>query len=88
MAGRKEIRSKPVAKKNNSYVHTMKIILTYIHNMTVIVNKSASCGNCEGCIRPDCGTCLNCKDKKKFGGPGRKKQACKTKTCVKMSEKG
>ena len=24
----------------------------------------------------DCGTCKNCKDKKKFGGPGKKKASC------------
>ena len=28
---------------------------------------------------------MNCKDKKKFGGPGKRKQACKNKKCVNMS---
>ena len=29
--------------------------------------------------QPDCGECVNCLDKPKFGGPGTKKQACKLK---------
>ena len=38
------------------------------------------CGQCEGCLRlDDCGQCAECLDKKKFGGPGRKKKACKYK---------
>ena len=40
------------------------------------------CGQCEGCLRADCGQCTECLDKKKFGGPGRKKKACKYKKCT------
>ena len=40
------------------------------------------CGLCEGCLRVDCGQCIECLDKKKFGGPGRKKKACKYKKCT------
>ena len=36
------------------------------------------CSQCEGCLRADCGQCTQCLDKK-FGGPGRKKKACKYK---------
>ena len=32
------------------------------------------CGECLGCTATDCGGCINCKDMKKFGGPGRKKE--------------
>lgn len=45
------------------------------------------CGKCVGCVKSDCGTCVNCKDKKKFGGPGKRKQACKNKKCINMSGK-
>ena len=36
---------------------------------------------CQGCLRSDCGDCTNCKDKKKFGGPGKKKKACIKRLC-------
>ena len=32
---------------------------------------------CPACLRKDdCGQCEMCRDKRKFGGPGIKKQAC------------
>ena len=37
---------------------------------------------CKGCVRPDCGKCNACLDRPKFGGPGRLKQACKKRVCV------
>jgi hypothetical protein len=39
------------------------------------------CGECEACLRDDCGKCTMCKDKIKFGGPGRLKQTCELKKC-------
>ena len=39
------------------------------------------CGFCEGCLRPDCGICRQCVDKKKFGGPGKLKEKCKMRSC-------
>lgn len=39
------------------------------------------CNECPGCTREDCGTCENCKDMRKFGGLGRKKQCCKQRKC-------
>lgn len=40
------------------------------------------CGKCEGCHREDCGHCLECVHKKKFGGDGSSKQACLTRKCL------
>ena len=40
-----------------------------------------SCNKCSGCIRPDCGKCWACKDKKKFGGEGIKRQKCQERKC-------
>merc|ERR1711892_67182 len=40
------------------------------------------CGRCEQCNRPDCGVCLPCKDKVKFGGTGRTRQVCISKRCA------
>ena len=34
--------------------------------------KRKRCGLCLGCTKPDCGLCVYCKDKTKFGGPGKK----------------
>ena len=38
------------------------------------------CMHCDGGVKPDCGKCGNCKDKKKFGGPGKRKKACMEKS--------
>ena len=43
--------------------------------------RKARCKKCPGCIKDDCGTCEYCKYMKKFGGPGRKKQACAERNC-------
>ena len=40
------------------------------------------CGTCRYCLRKDCGRCRNCLDKPKYGGEGKKKQACLTRQCV------
>ncbi len=39
--------------------------------------RGVRCMECSACLRKDdCAKCEMCKDKKKFGGPGVKKQAC------------
>ena len=39
--------------------------------------RGVRCMECPACLRvEDCGTCVFCRDKPKFGGPGVKKQAC------------
>ena len=40
------------------------------------------CGHCLGCTQPDCGVCGSCQDKPKFGGLGRRKQACERRVCI------
>ncbi|XP_075462207.1 histone-lysine N-methyltransferase 2B isoform X2 [Ascaphus truei] len=45
--------------------------------------RMARCGTCKGClVQRDCGKCLNCLDKTKFGGPNTKKQCCVNRRCV------
>ena len=44
-------------------------------------SKSRRCGECEGCMRDDCGTCAACRDKPRFGGKGSKKKACIARSC-------
>ncbi|MBN38147.1 MAG: hypothetical protein CMI29_06720 [Opitutae bacterium] len=40
------------------------------------------CGKCYWCMRRDCGKCPTCKDKRKFGGEGKKKKACLFRQCL------
>merc|ERR1712126_419501 len=40
------------------------------------LRKSKRCFNCDSCNLPDCRKCLFCKDMKKYGGKGVKKQSC------------
>ena len=44
--------------------------------------RKRGCMECAGCKREDRGTCRNCKDMVKFGGPGRKKQKCALRVCL------
>lgn len=41
--------------------------------------RKRRCGECEGCRMDTCGTCINCRDMKKYRGTGRKKKACSKK---------
>ncbi|KAF7662794.1 hypothetical protein LDENG_00226930 [Lucifuga dentata] len=44
--------------------------------------RSRRCGTCKGClVEEDCGKCLHCLDKPKFGGPNTKRQCCIYKKC-------
>jgi len=40
------------------------------------------CGKCAVCLRGECGKCGNCLDKRKYGGPGARKQACSARQCL------
>ena len=40
------------------------------------LRKSKRCFECDACNKPDCRKCLMCKDMKKYGGKGVKKQSC------------
>jgi len=51
-----------------------KFSCRYKHNMW-------PCKKCSGCVRPDCGTCVYCLDKPKFGGRNIQKQKCVLKKC-------
>ena len=46
------------------------------------MSKRVRCKKCDGCKRQDCGLCIYCVDMKKFGGPGKKKQACLGRKCT------
>lgn len=40
------------------------------------------CSKCAGCRAPDCMKCRHCVDMKKYGGPGLRKQSCKSRKCI------
>ena len=60
--------------------HYQYKIITYITEKQKHLH--GRCGECENCLRPDCSQSVKCLDKKKFGGPGRKKKACKYRKCI------
>ena len=49
--------------------------------------RGKGCGECEPCNREDCGKCVHCLDKVKYGGPGKRKQKCSLRVCVNMISK-
>ncbi|XP_030604889.1 histone-lysine N-methyltransferase 2B isoform X2 [Archocentrus centrarchus] len=50
--------------------------------------RSRRCGVCKGCNHEeDCGKCINCLDKPKFGGPNTKRQCCVYKRCDQIEER-
>nr|CCA18133.1 conserved hypothetical protein [Albugo laibachii Nc14] len=44
--------------------------------------RISRCGKCAGCLSEDCMRCGHCKDMKKYGGPGLRKQSCKYRKCL------
>ncbi|XP_028819501.1 uncharacterized protein kmt2ba isoform X2 [Denticeps clupeoides] len=51
-------------------------------------NRSRRCLRCKGCVQEeDCGRCINCLDKPKFGGPNTKRQCCIYKRCSRIEQK-
>ena len=46
--------------------------------------RRPKCNCCSGCLSKECGQCAACRDKSKFGGPGKMKQCCVYRKCVKI----
>merc|ERR1719312_191829 len=53
----------------------------YVYGASATAKKIRRCGECEGCMREDCGKCEICLDKPRFGGPGKLKKACPQRKC-------
>ena len=53
----------------------------YVYGSGRHSSKSRRCGECEGCMKDDCGDCAACRDKPRFGGKGTKKRACVARVC-------
>ena len=77
-------RARTTPRKKSERVHKPPIIFspdTAAGKAALPKRRGRGCGGCGGCRREDCGKCNYCKDKTKFGGPGRKKQRCALRVC-------
>lgn len=72
----------PNEKKGNDSQCMQDIILHHIEE------KRQHCKKCTNCLSKDCGQCLFCKDKLKFGGPGKKKKCCIQRQCQLLQARG
>jgi len=70
--GEPEIGSKKARAKHQ---------MNAVYGSSSKATKTRRCGECEGCMRDDCGQCAACADKPRFGGRGSKKKACMSRTC-------
>ena len=52
---------------------------------TQVLKRRKRCNKCSGCTRDGCGLCEACKDMRKFGGSGRKKQCCRYRQCISLA---
>jgi len=50
-------------------------------SMMFVKTRRGGCRECPGCMSEDCGECLYCLDKPKFGGNDVKKQRCVRRRC-------
>ena len=49
------------------------------------LQRTQRCGKCDDCLTDDCGVCVACLDKRRFGGKGLRKQACLQRSCAHAS---
>ncbi|XP_015792414.1 integrator complex subunit 4 homolog [Tetranychus urticae] len=61
---------------------TPKIISKKPDRRSKIRVKNWCCLKCANCLADDCGKCINCLDRPKFGGPFVRKQRCVNKKCL------
>ncbi len=67
--------------ENQENQPTKKRPANYVYGARQTAAKTRRCGECEGCMRDDCGQCVACLDKPRFGGKGTKKRACVERLC-------
>ena len=71
LGGRKLLRDRSKIGKTDEGVKKKKTFFA-----SKLKRKVKRCFNCEPCQLPDCRKCVFCKDMKKYGGKGVKKQSC------------
>lgn len=82
--------SSPVSShQSTASVSPPKVPPMTINKLIVTGKKVWSCGKCATCTAEDCGKCIYCLDRPKFGGPFIKKQRCIKRRCLmKIKNKG
>ena len=65
---------------------TTALIIYIICCLYIGKKRVRRCGECTDCKMADCGMCIYCLDKKKYGGPGRKKKCCEKRQCVAINK--
>ena len=74
---RQSQRPRVPSKKTTPLLSELETPFTASPGGQPLRKRGVRCMDCPACLRTeDCGTCVFCKDKPKFGGPGVKKQAC------------
>ena len=76
-----------IKKMLESFDTTSKVTKSAVSGKKMMRTKQrkTKCGQCSKCLNEDCGTCVYCLDKPKFGGPLRLKQKCVERRCNNMS---
>ena len=59
-------------------------VYTYVGTKCRVTSRR--CGLYENCLQTDCGKCKFCKDKPRFGGPGKLKQSCIKRKCLRLGK--
>jgi len=67
-----------VASSDGSFLDTSD----NIQDTKTVRKRKSSCQKCKACKADDCGVCVYCKDKPKFGGPSKMKQKCLRRICL------
>ena len=70
----------PPTKKRRS-AHTYPAALPPTAGDMVVQTKRNRCMTCPGCTAQDCGTCLHCQGKRKYGGDGKCHMPCLQRYC-------
>ena len=77
--------TRDTSEQNTSAINSLKSKYAHMHVLSLMIINfiiEGRCMQCHGCLlSSDCGNCKFCKDKKKFGGPGRKKKGCIERIC-------
>ena len=88
MGSKKKFKERKQSSKPSLYEAGLLLLLSAVPQRIGLQRSAGQlvrvyrCGNCVECARKDCGKCANCSDKLKFGGVGKRKQACLQRQCL------
>ncbi|XP_053203810.1 myb-like protein A [Panonychus citri] len=79
------VKDDPTNEKSTIPIITgtpISVIKTKPDRRSKVRVKNWCCLKCANCLADDCGKCINCLDRPKFGGPFVRKQRCVNKKCL------